>query len=53
MFLNYNWPDAFHNFLLSLEVMGLGMLSIFGVIIVLYITVIILSKVTGKNKSAE
>lgn len=36
MFADYSWEIAYANFLSSLKVMGLGMLSIFLAIVIIY-----------------
>jgi hypothetical protein len=46
MFANYCWDTAYANFLNSLEVMGVGMLSIFLVIGIIYAVVSLLTVVT-------
>lgn len=46
MFAEYSWDAALANFYSSLEVMGLGMLSIFLVIGVIFGSVVLLTKLT-------
>lgn len=41
------------NFIYSLEIMGKGMLSIFAVIILLYLIVVLLGKVASLSKNSE
>lgn len=53
MFANYNWADAFDNFMKSLHVMGYGMLGIFVVMCIIMLSVFILAKVTGKNEKKD
>lgn len=53
MFTHFNWAKALENLSLSLCVMGLGMLSIFIVIILLIAAVYILSKFSRKETDSE
>lgn len=46
MFAEYSWDIAYANFLSSLKVMGLGMLSIFAVIVIIYGAVSLLSAIS-------
>ncbi|HKM32281.1 MAG TPA: OadG family protein [Oscillospiraceae bacterium] len=46
MFENYNWDTAFANFMDSLKVMGLGMGGIFLVLGVIFVSVVIMTKIT-------
>lgn len=42
------------NFLISLEIMGKGMLGIFAAILIIVVVVMIMQKLTGKeNKTSE
>lgn len=42
------------NFLISLEIMGKGMLGIFAAILIIVVVVMIMQKLTGKeNKASE
>jgi Na+-transporting methylmalonyl-CoA/oxaloacetate decarboxylase gamma subunit len=41
------------NFMLSLEIMGKGMASIFAVIILLTLIVVLLAKITNRKKNEE
>ncbi len=45
--------QAITNFLISLEIMGLGMAGIFTVILVIMLVVYLLGKVSGKRKDFQ